>query len=202
MGSFNLPGKLMCKMWVSAVSTPPISTLHPALTHFTHPLSQTWPLCQSLTIFGQGVRRWSTDVNLSVTEGQDTASSSSSPSGAVCPRRADVLSLQGVQRSAQGPCLPLLEITRRSEIPQICRQPEKPECKLLTSAAPQKPRLSRANCVWGCAQRTYCLRLAVNRSQSQQARLQWHIMAVSLVLKQTHDATLHVLTPSTQRCTS
>lgn len=80
------------------------------------------------------------------------------------------------------PCLPPLEMARRGEIPQIRRRPGKPDCKLLTWAAPQKASLSRADRLRGCAQRPDCLRLPVNKRQSQQARLQWHVTPVTLFL--------------------
>lgn len=96
--------------------------------------------------------RWSTDVNLSVTVGQGRASSSAP--GCVCSVQADLLSPWVVPdgRGASCPWLSSLEMARRREIPQIRRQPGKPDHKLLTSAAPQQPPLSWTDRLWDCAQ--------------------------------------------------
>lgn len=72
-----------------------------------------------------------------------------SGSGSSCPR---LLFAQGRSvpacrpgRGASCPCLFRVEMARRREIPQICRQPGKPGC-LLTSAATQQPSLSTRSC--------------------------------------------------------
>lgn len=128
------------------------------------------------------------DVNLSVTEGQVRASSTAP--GAVCSGQADMLSLRGVQGWAElpavAPACPRWKMTRRREIPQIHRRPGKPNCKLLTSAALRfnRPYHGLTVCE-AVSKRSDCLRLAVNKCQSQQARLQWHMMEVSLFLVQT-----------------
>lgn len=142
--------------------------------------------------------RWSTDVNLSVTAGQGRASSSAP--GAVCSGQANVLSLLGVQdgQRCRSP-LPAPagdgEEERNSTDPQTVKKTWLQTADISSTTA--KPSLSRADCLRGCAQRPDCLRLPVNKRQSQQARLQWHSMAVSLFLVRTETAKLSILTPST-----
>ncbi len=97
--------------------------------------------------------------------------------------------LQGVQDGQScrfAPASHPLEMARRREIPQIRRRPGKTRLQTADiSSTAAKPALSRAGCLWGCAQRPDCLRRPVNKCQSQQARLQGLFMAVSLFLVQT-----------------
>ncbi|CAB1458121.1 unnamed protein product [Pleuronectes platessa] len=120
------------------------------------------------------------DGNLSVTEGQDRFSSARSR---CCLLRADqcAISLRGVQDGERSRSL-LLEMTGRREIPQICRRPGKPDCKPLTSAAPRLNHYYRKLSVCEAEpKRSECLRLHVNKCQSQQARLQGHMMEGGLL---------------------
>lgn len=99
--------------------------------------------------------------------------------GAEPPPPLQVLFAQGPQGVQDGqscrsaPRLPPLEMARRREIPQIRRRRGKTWLRTADiSSAAAESSLSRADCLWGCAQRPDCLRRPVNKCQSQRARLQ------------------------------
>lgn len=141
------------------------------------------------------------DVNMSATEGQDWASPAAA--GAVCSGQTDVLSLQGVQDAAELSVAPACILWRWRGGAKFHRstdgQQKKPDCKLLTSAAPG------LNCPYhgltvseAVPKRPDCLRFTVNKCQSQQARLQWHMLVLSLFHEQTQTTNIDcfsLLTP-------
>lgn len=147
------------------------------LNPFHHPHIQTWPLCRAHTIFGQ---RAFEVIHWCEFECDSGSRQSLLRRSRWCLLRAGRLAKPagraGWAELPVAPAISPLEMARRREIPQIRRQPGKPDHKLLTSAAPQQPSLSRTDCLWGCAQGSDCLRLPVNKRQSQQATMQWHLM--------------------------
>lgn len=111
---------------------------------------QTRPLCRAHTIFGQ----WALEVSPSCEFECDRGLGQSLFRCSRC-----CLSTWSACRACW---MGRAEMARRREIPQICRQPGKPDCKLLTTAASYHG-LSVCEAL---PKRSDCLRLLVNRLDS------------------------------------
>lgn len=134
------------------------STSHWAWTHFTHPLIQTWPLWWAHTIFGQ----WSLEVIHWCEYECDGGSGQCLLCRSRCcllrvGRRAKPAGRAGRAEVQIAPACPRWRWQGGEKFHSSADGQEKPDCTLLTSAGPQKPTLSRADCLWGRAQSPDCL---------------------------------------------